>query len=331
MSSISTTHEPRRARRGGVLLALAVALCGLAVSSPARADDADQRKKEAQQHFDSALKLAESNDYAAALAEFRLAYGKFPSYRVLYNIAQLCARTDDAVCAHRAYTKYLRDGGADVPAKRRTATEAELDKLSKKVGLVTVTSSVAGASVKLDDEPLGETPLPDAVAVTPGSHKLKLVSGLKTADKAFDVGAGESTTAALEPADPAPASPKTAEPKADDKPTPAEDRPKDARPKRKVPWVPWAVAGGFAVGTGVLAVLTASSYGKYQDKKDSFPVSRGELDDAQGSAKTLFFVTGALGAATVVAAGVAGYFTWVAPQRAAIVVGPGTIGAVGTF
>jgi hypothetical protein len=325
----STSPGVRLARRGGAAVALALALS--AMSTPARADDADQRKKEAQQHFDSALKLAESSDYAAALAEFRLAYGKFPSYRVLYNIAQLCARTDDAVCAHRSYTKYLRDGGADVPAKRRTATEAELEKLAKKVGLVTVTSSVSGASVRLDDEPLGETPLPDAIAVTPGSHKIKLVAGLKSADKTVNVDVGEATTAALEPAEPAPAAPKTVETKPDAKPSAGDDSPTGTPPKRKVPWVPWAVAGGFAVGTGVFAFLTASSYGKYQDKKDAFPVTRGELDDAQGSAKTLFFVTGALGAATVVAAGVAGYFTWVAPRRAAIVVGPGTIGAVGTF
>lgn len=320
-----------RVRGGGRAYAAAIVASLLLAPAIARAADdadADARKKEAQQHFDAALKLAQASDYSAALAEFRLAYGKFPSYRVLYNIAQLCAQVDDPVCAHRTYTRYLRDGGTDVTGKRRTAVESELERLSKKVGLLTITTAAPDVTIKVDGDAVGETPLPDAVAVKPGEHTVSALFEGKKVDRAITVAAGEALPITLEPPKAEP--PKTPEEKpAADAKAPEPEKPRE--PKRGVPWVPWAAAGVLAVGTGVTAVLTAGAVSKYQDEKERFPVSKTELEDAQGKARTLFFVTGALGAATVIAAGVAGYFTWVAPKRAALVVGPGSVGLVGAF
>jgi hypothetical protein len=59
----------------------------------------------------------------------------------------------------------------------------------------------------------------------------------------------------------------------------------------------------------VSGLFTADAWSRYREKRDSFPVSRSELDDAQGAARTFFVVTGVLGAATVVSAGLATYVT----------------------
>jgi hypothetical protein len=72
------------------------------------------------------------------------------------------------------------------------------------------------------------------------------------------------------------------------------------------------VTGAFAIGTVVAAVLTESRYSAYVDKRESFPITRSEVDDAQSSARTLFVVTSALGAATLACAGMATYFTFFA-------------------
>ena len=109
-----------------------------------------------------------------------------------------------------------------------------------------------------------------------------------------------------------------------------------AAPKPKpaeVPIVPWAVTGGLAVGTLVVGIFAAKSYGHYEDKRDSFPVTRSELDDAQSSARTLFIVTTALGAATVVAAGASTYFTLTATKKDSLRVeaGLGRVGLAGSF
>src|SRR5687767_8348017 len=100
-------------RISALLVALALTTAGTASAAPG---ESEARKKEAMGLFNLAVKQAQSGDDKTALASFRLAYDKYPSFRVLYNIGQLCGRMSDYACAVKSYEQYLRDGGADVPA-----------------------------------------------------------------------------------------------------------------------------------------------------------------------------------------------------------------------
>lgn len=297
------------------LLSLSLlAFAGPAVAAPG--DDAAHRK-EAQVLFGEGVKQAEKGDTKAALASFRAAYEKYPSFRVLYNIGQLCERMGDPACAVKSYEQYLRDGGADVPAKRRTEVDATIKKLVAQLAMVTVKVSAPGAEVAIDDVPQGRSPIAEPVPMNAGPHKVTATLGDKSAKKEVVANAGEPQTVELELPKDEPAPIVVAPPPVPKDPPRQEPVKRDAgrTEPSKFPVVPWVVTGGLAVVTIVTGVITASKYSTYQDKKDAFPVTRSELDDAQGSARTMFVVTSIFGAATVVSAGIATYLT-LSPKRA---------------
>ncbi len=300
----------RRARPFALSFIVAASLASSLAARDAHADDANEaRKKEAQAFFEEGLRLAKGNDPRGALTAFREAYARFPSFRVLYNIGQLCARTGDGGCAVRSYERYLRDGDKEVPAKRRKEVEAEIRQLSRTLGRLTVTTSAPGAEVFVDDEPVGRTPMTEAVAVSGGTHKISASTPDQArAEKSVSVVAGQTASVDLvlekkekevaRAPDPKPSQPEPAAPADEPKgqPTP-------------FPVVPWAVTGGFAAVTVVTGILAASAYGTYEETRDGFPITREELDSAHGTARDLFLVTTAFGVATLVSAGVATYFT----------------------
>jgi hypothetical protein len=307
------------------------ALAVLAGAPSAHADDDADAKKEAQTLFTQGLKLAESKDPRGALAAFRSAYDKFPNYRVLYNIGQICSRLADPACTVRSFEQYLRDGDANVAAKRRAEIDKELKTLRRSVGSIAITVSVMDASVSVDDAPIGHAPITTPYVVNPGSHGVTASLDGRTETRTVTVASGETASVTLDlPKAPEPPPEATPEPR--DQPTEPRDE-SPPPPKRSVPVAPWIVTGGLALGTIVTGVLAARSYSSFQDKKEAFPVTRQELDDTQGSARTLFFMTGIFGACTVISAGVAAYLTVLAPPSRSttttVGIGPGGIALQG--
>jgi hypothetical protein len=300
-----------------------MAVAALGIASAARADEAaDQAKRDAARAlFAQGVKLTESGDNAGALAAFRSAYEKSPSFRVLYNIGQLCSRLFDPVCAVRAYDQYLSDGGSDIPTKRRAEVEGEMQRLRRSVGTVTVTVNVPGANITVDDTAAGHAPLPSPIIVAPGSHKFVAALEGKTADRTVRVSAGEAATVELQIAgestpEPAPATEPSPSTTKKEEPKPPPPAPKKKADSGGLPVVPWAITGGLVIATTVTGIFAATSYSSYTAKKASFPVTRADLDDAQGSARTLFLVTGAFATLTVAALAVSGYFTFLKPVGA---------------
>jgi hypothetical protein len=308
-----------------VVVVLAVTL----VAASAHAGPTDEARKEAKALFDQGIKLAENGDSKGALASFRAAYAKAPTFRVLYNIGQLCWRIGDGACAVRAYKQYLDDGGPNVPAARRQAVEGEIRALSRTVGYIRVITSISDAEVTIDDQTVGRTPIATAWIANGGSHKAVLVKDDKRIERNVVVISGETATvvldvgrddngsvAALPPAAPAD------EPK---KPPP-EDHSSDPPPEKHVPIVPWVVTGMFAAGTVVTGILAAGAYSSFKSTRDSYPVTRDDLDSAQGKARDLFIVTSVLGAATVISLGIAGYLTLSSSSSAKVGVAAGPTG-----
>jgi PEGA domain len=312
-------------------VALALVAVALAVPLVARADEADQ-KREAQSLFEAGVKQAKEGNARAALASFRGAYAAYPNFRVLYNIGQLCEQTSDAACALRAYTQYLKDGGASVSQARRDQVGAEIKTLGKSVGSIALTSNADGATVTIDDVNVGRTPLAEPIWVNSGSRKVVVATKDKTIDKTVAVAAGDTVNVSLDiPSDTTPAV--VAKPETTSTtPTPPPDH-----EGKTFPVVPWVVTGVFAAGTVVTGIFAASAYGSFQDKEKQFPVTRGALDDAQANARNLFIVTTALGAATVISGGIAAYFTLKpAPSGSAapsvrVAAGPSSVALVGVW
>ncbi|MEO8550761.1 MAG: hypothetical protein ABI678_12335, partial [Kofleriaceae bacterium] len=76
---------------------------------------ADSKLDEAKAHLASGTQLYDENNFRGALVEFQKAYELAPSWRILFNIGQVEMEVQDYAGALRAYTRYLKEGGPDVP------------------------------------------------------------------------------------------------------------------------------------------------------------------------------------------------------------------------
>jgi hypothetical protein len=324
-------------RRAGTLLLAAIAVTHVAAAQD-KAADADKR-------FNQGVALYKQGDLAAALVEFKKAYELAPNFKVLYNIGQLYAQVADYAGAIRSYQQYLNDGGANVPAKRKVEVQAEIRRLGASVAKVSILSDTKGVELSVDDAPVGNAPLPEAVLVNPGKHRVTATkAGQAPVTKPLTAKAGESLTVvfdfapAQEPtlaAAAPPEKPKEPEPEKPREAASARDKPAPATSTAtSTPWVGWAVTGALGVGAIVTGIVARGAVSDYEDKKGTFGVTKGELEDAQGTARTWVYITAGLGAATLVAAGLSLYWTLSASSgksAAVLVVGPGSVGLRGTF
>ncbi|MDB4994152.1 MAG: hypothetical protein JWM74_1584, partial [Myxococcaceae bacterium] len=64
-------------------------------------------------------------------------------------------------------------------------------------------------------------------------------------------------------------------------------------------WIGWTSAGALAAGAVVTGVVASGEASAFADKKGTLGVTRGELEDAQASARTWTLVSAGLGVAAV--------------------------------
>ena len=104
-------------------------------ASSARSDEARAADvAQARQHFARGVELYRGGAYDAALAAFTRAYELAPTYRILYNLAQVQAQRQDYVQALELFARYLGEGAAApaearIPDARVAEVEAEMTEL----------------------------------------------------------------------------------------------------------------------------------------------------------------------------------------------------------
>ena len=326
-------------------VAIVTALTTMSITASAGPEESDERRMQAQSLFDQGQKLADS-DPKGALAAFRLSYDIRPDFHALYNIARICVRLNDHPCARQAYEQYLKDGGNEIPAKRRKDAETELGVILKGNTSLMIKSSVTGAYVKVDGVVVGRTPLDKPIPVSAGSHKVVLVADGNVTEKSVHVASGAASSVDFEPKFepkkeeaplPVPVAPAPAPaPEAvESAPEPQAPHPADTTPKRAgVPVVPWIITGAFAAGAVVTGALTVNENSNYNAMRDDFPIRRDDLDAAHARGKNLLFLTGTLGAAALVSGGIATYLTLSrgsapADKTVGIAIGPTSVAITG--
>jgi hypothetical protein len=130
-------------RRLAFVVAALCARVPVVSAQPAPAPD----KSDAQVLVASGMKMFSAKDYRGALAAFRDAYARFPSTKILLDIATTLAHLDLGADAANTYQRYLDASDAD-PAKR-TAVAKELGDLDRKLAILTVTTAPADAEVQI--------------------------------------------------------------------------------------------------------------------------------------------------------------------------------------
>jgi hypothetical protein len=264
---------------------------------------ADTKLDEAKGHLQSGTQLYDENNFRGALVEFQKAYELAPSWRILFNIAQVEMELQDYAGALKAYTRYMKEGGPDVPADRATQVNAEIERLRGRVGFLVV-QTAPGAQVLVDDVQVGYAPLPDPVPVSAGQHRVTVaINGKNPVSRVFDVAGRENVTAALE-LDVAAPSP-SGKSLVTSPSTPAPSGPKSRTPV----YVAWGITGGLAIGAGVFAFLAHGASDDLATLRETYPVTPQQLQAQKDTTVRDAAITDVLTGAALVSAGVAVYFT----------------------
>ncbi|MCU0681085.1 MAG: PEGA domain-containing protein [Polyangiaceae bacterium] len=159
----------RASRRFTAPLVVALVLRSLSFTNDAFAQPVDAKAQIAE-----ADKAARSKDWAKALSAYQTANGAQPSAEALEGAANAHFQLKHDGEAHAAYSQWLEKYGAAAPAAKKNTARTRLKELEKKTGAFTLTISEPGATVSIDGQPIGSSPLPGPVRLTAGARQVRV-------------------------------------------------------------------------------------------------------------------------------------------------------------
>jgi len=184
----------------------AIAAAALLAAAPARADD----KREARTLMKEGVRLFDARDLEGALSLFRAAYAKYPSAKILLNIAGTLTELGRDAEAANTYQAYLDAEDKD-PDRVPTVTRL-LAELDTRVVTLAIAADVEGAEVQVDTEDWRGSGNGVLIRVAPGHHVIRArATGLAPIEVAVDVGAGAKPTVPMRLKAPPPEAPAPAE------------------------------------------------------------------------------------------------------------------------
>jgi tetratricopeptide (TPR) repeat protein len=125
-------------------------------------------------HFNRGVELYRQGNLDAALAEFVRANELSPSYRLLFNMAQVQMERHDYVRAIGLLESYLAQGGSEIQAERRAEVEQDLAQLRQWVAALWVSANVDPANVWVNDERVATLPLANPIMLNPGIARVRV-------------------------------------------------------------------------------------------------------------------------------------------------------------
>lgn len=291
----------RAASRWVVLVILACASVGSAQPSP---------EEQAKEHFERGVALYEDGSMDGALVEFERAYELVPTYRLLFNLAQVQAESHNYVRARTLFKRYLAEGGAEVPQERREQVNEEIVRLGTWIAELMVETNVQGAQLLVDDVAVAQLPLAGPVSINSGIRRIRVAKrGYQGTERILKVAGLEVAQLDL-----------ALQPLAADAMLDAASVQLDADSGTVVDqtpfWVGAAVAGVFAGAAVSFALLASGADRALERKLDQFQPDPAEVDNARARLQTYAYLGDGFGAAAFVAAAVAVFFL-VDPPRVA--------------
>lgn len=290
---------------------------------------------EAQTRFRRALELYQEGNLDAARTEFRRAYEIAPSFKVLYNLGQIEFELQNYPAALSAFTRYLTEGGEQIPEARKTQVEKDIEKLHARVATIDLKVNVEGAQIAVDDVALGTAPLTTPLLVSAGRRKISVSHpGYVSETRNLDLGGGDRSAVEISLQEVAPAS------AALTMPVPmahAETTPSPSRQQRSIPWAGWSVTTLLAASAGVTGGLALSTSQKLRQDRGQLGADRGELDHRQRQVNALALASDLCTGAAVIVGGISLYLTVAGGRRGddresvRLVPGPGSVSVTGAF
>ncbi len=179
--------------RSGAVVAAMLALQSTLLPSAALAQAPDAKASLA-----NGNKAAAAKDWAKAQAEFDAANRAAPSADALDGLANAHYQAKHDAEAYAAYDEWLKTYGAKASAAKKKTAETRLQELAGRTGLLTIETTDAGATVTVDDKPMGTTPLAAPLRLAAGPHHVRVTKdGFQPFDQAPNVAPGATATVAV--------------------------------------------------------------------------------------------------------------------------------------
>jgi hypothetical protein len=291
----------------------------------------DEAIAEAARRYDMGLKLYAEGEFRQAVIEFERSYQITKDYRVLYNIGQVRIQLGNYARATGALKDYLSQGGDKIAEDRRKAVEADLDMLASRTGHLRIVANQTGADILVDDIIVGQSPLPEAVLLDAGEHKITAKkTGFDARTQQITLAGKDSMLIEIKLEKLPEGGQKVVVIKEESDPT----------------WMiaAWTATGVLAVGAGITGTLGYMAKNELEAMREEEGSTNDERESQAERAQTLFLATDIMGGAALVTGGIALYLTLSrsdskdAPPKAKaampttrLVLGPNRIGLRGEF
>jgi hypothetical protein len=122
--------------------------------------------------YEAGRVLYQDGDYGGALLKFQASYDLSKDYRLLWNMAACEKNLRRYARVLNLIERYLAEGGAQLSTADRDDAKTLAETVAAFVGTVTIAVNEAGASVAVDGESVGTSPLPAPVRLDMGSRSL---------------------------------------------------------------------------------------------------------------------------------------------------------------
>lgn len=294
-------------------LVLAISLLVPMASLPSLAAPADSPRSpedaatRARARFLRGVELYEERDFGGAAVEFRQAYEMVPSFRILFNLGRVAVELHDYAGAIDLFTRYLSEGGDQIASDRRRDVQEEILRLRPRVAQIKLETDEIDAEILLDDVLVGRTPMPP-LTVNVGRRRLELRPRRGPSEiRVVDAPGQETVVLRFAHLSPGPLPLPPAEP-APGAMVRTSSLPGVSRPSAAL-WMGWTMTALCAAGAAVFGVMAYQAANDLRNLRDSYPVTRAQLDSQQKTTRTLSLVADGLLAGAVVFGGLSIYLT----------------------
>ena len=156
---------------------VASAICAGVLLFGSAAHAADTISEEAKAYFKNGVELIQEQppNYQDAYYQFRLAYEKSKSWKVLGNLGLCSFKLERDGEAIQFYTDYLKGGGNDIDPDERSALQRDLLVLNGNSASVTLSS--ATTDIDITDSRAGSSAPPQSYRLEGGKLALRLRAG----------------------------------------------------------------------------------------------------------------------------------------------------------
>ena len=167
-------------------------------AKPAKKTVREELPEAAKKEWDAARELLEANDYAGALVEYLRAYEISKNPRVLYNVGICEKNLRHYARAVSRFKQELADGQGKLSAEETQNVKDVISSLETFVSTVEVASNEPGATLFVDNDEAGVTPIVGPIAIDVGPHVLRLhKDGFADASQTVQIAGGSPAKASF--------------------------------------------------------------------------------------------------------------------------------------